>query len=314
MVCMPISVFALGGNALLSKGQKPSFQNMLKNIKRSVEQFSPVFASGEKVVITHGNGPQVGEEILRSEYAEQEVPRLPFYVSNAVTQVQIGMALEMEIRDMLERIGSDRQVVNLVTHVLVNQSREGEQMKPVGPYYTKAQLSKELKKEKFTYIKEKGMYRKTVNSPTPRSIVESSTIKDLVEDSVITIACGGGGIPVVRGKNGYGWINGVVDKDHASQVLANSISAERLYLLTDVDYAYLQYPKKPIIRSNSEQMFKLLPSLEEGTMRPKVEACAEFIRNGGSEARIGNLFKLGDVLADGGTVIRHYVKEGIVTL
>lgn len=114
------SVFALGGNALMAAGEEQSFANMLANVRKSVGQFKEVFGGRDNIVITHGNGPQVGEELLRSEYSEGKVPGLPFYVSNAETQAQIGIVLEMEMRALLDRIGSKRDVVNVMTHVVVD--------------------------------------------------------------------------------------------------------------------------------------------------------------------------------------------------
>jgi carbamate kinase len=300
---MGTTVIALGGNALLSRDEKPSFQNMLKNVKRSVLQFSELFESNERIVITHGNGPQVGEELLREKYASGEVPKLPFYVSNAVTQAQIGTALEIEIRSLLKKMGSDREVVTILTHVLVDY-KNVKPTKQIGPYYTREELGRELRKEKFSYVMEKGRYRKVVASPIPRRVLEEKLIKEMARNGAIVIACGGGGIPVVLDGKSYRGVEGVIDKDMASQVLANSIGAKRLFILTDVDYVYLKYPKGAIAKSTPAKMLELLPSFEQGTIRPKVESCIEFVTNGGSEAHIGNLFKFDSLFSGGGTIIR----------
>jgi carbamate kinase len=296
-VDLDISVFALGGNALLAKGEEPTFGNMLRNIKRTVRQFKSVFESEMNVVMTHGNGPQVGEELLRSEYSERKVPALPFYVSNAETQAEIGTALEIEIRNMLYRISSTRDVVNVVTHVLVENGKEDlRPVKPVGPYYTRTQLRNELRKGRFAYIKEKGAFRKIVPSPRPRSILESGIIDRLARSGTIVIACGGGGAPVIRRNGAYNWIDGVIDKDLSTQVLASSMRAKHMTILTDADYLYMNYPKEPARRITARELRMRLPSFEDGTIKPKVLACINFVKKGGKEARIGNLFQLDKIM------------------
>lgn len=300
---------ALGGNALLNKGETPTFETQLKNATRTAKHLLGTLANRDKrIVITHGNGPQVGNEYLRSEYASREVPRLPLYIMNAETQALIGSILELAFMKELERIGINRKVTTVVTHVVVNgrDSAFRKPTKPVGPFYTKNQLKRELANERFSYAKFGAKYRRIVPSPKPISIVELNEIKTLMHEGYIVLCCGGGGVPVSKEGSSLKGSNAVIDKDATTRLLANSIGATEMVILTNVDKLYLDYPKmkQPVSRMAASELERKINRFEAGTMRPKLEACVEFVRKSRKIAKIGDLFDADRVVhGKAGTII-----------
>ncbi len=294
-------VVALGGNALLDFGQKPTFEVQYRNALRMARNMRPLLAKKEtSIIITHGNGPQVGDELLRNKFAKKEIPELPLPALNAETQALIGTILELALKHELARMKVDRAVVALLTHVVVDRSDDAftKPTKPVGPFYTRAQLESELRKEHFSFVKGKNGYRRVVASPRPLRIVEIEPIRELVDRKAVVIAAGGGGIPVV-GKNGsYKGIDAVIDKDLTAQLLANSLDADVLVILTNVNGVYRDHNMKHQIRRiKARELEEMLDEFEEGTMLPKLLACARFVEKGGKKAYIGSLFKLDAILA-----------------
>ena len=229
------------------------------------------------------------------------MPKLPLPVLIAETQAFIGTTLEMALKQELINMGSEREVVALLTHVRIN-SRDyafEKPTKPIGPFYTKNQLHAELKRNIFSYIQERGRYRRVVASPEPLRIMEMDAIKRLVERNAIVIAAGGGGIPVIQEQGVYKEVDAVIDKDMTAQLLANALGADALAILTNVDCVYSDYENKKgkISRMQTKDIEASLNRFEEGTMRPKLRACMRFMENGGKEAYIGNLFRFNDILA-----------------
>jgi carbamate kinase len=302
-------VVAFGGNAIIRHGERPTFYNQYKNIKRAVRGISSIFEDSENgLVITHGNGPQVGEELLRGEYAEQKVPRLPLYILNAETQGFIGSMLKTAIDNELKSKRVDREVCCIITHVLVdrNDPALSHPTKPVGPLYSKKELDRELKIEDFSYVKQEGFYRMVVPSPTPIRVIEELSIDHLLQHNGIVIACGGGGIPVSKVGQRYVGVEAVVDKDITTQIVANSVKAERMFILTGADYVYTDYKKRrnAIKEAKAAKIKNIINNFEEGTMRPKIISAVRFIDGGGKAAYIGNLFKFSSIVEGrSGTVI-----------
>lgn len=293
-------VIALGGNALLDPSGRQSFAKENKNINRVSRDIARLCKDGDyRIVITHGNGSQVGDEVLRNEHAKKYVPKLPLYVLNAETQALIGTVVETALRNNLILLGIKRDVCVILAHVLVERNDRAfkRPTKQVGPFYDKKELDKELKLEKFNYIKSGSKYRRVVASPKPREILEVETIRDEFSKKII-VTCGGGGVPTIKSGKGLSGINAVIDKDLTSQLLANSIKAESLVILTNADYIYADYKKKKgkIKKISARILRKNLDKFEEGTIRPKVEACINFVENGGKEAYIGNVYKLDSIL------------------
>lgn len=294
---MKVAVIALGGNAILKSNEKGTFRQQLKNIDKTVKQLR-LLLKKYRLVITHGNGPQVGNLLLQQEKSKQKIPPMPLDVCGAMTQGQIGYFLQMSLRNQLKK-----PVTTVVTQILVDKKDPAfkKPTKPIGPAYSK-KIFKNMMKE------EEG-WRKVVPSPKPKKIIEIDGIKNLVKKGVIVIACGGGGIPVVLKKRKLTGIEAVIDKDYASQKLATELKAETLILLTDIDHVYLNYDKKnqkPLKKITVKEAIKYLKQGQfwEGSMKPKIEASIEFLRKGGKKIIITELLSLEKALKNkAGTII-----------
>jgi carbamate kinase len=294
-------VIALGGNAL--GGGTAAEQ--LAALRETCAAIAPLVREGE-VVVTHGNGPQVGNELLRQERAADEVPPLPLYLAVAQTQAEIGAMIETELTGAV-----GRPVACLLTHVHVAEDDEAfsRPTKPIGPFYSEEQAEALEQERGWQLVEDAGRgYRRVVPSPRPLEVVELGSIQALLGAGVIAVACGGGGIPVVR-RNGYlKGVDAVIDKDRASALLAERLGAERLVILTEVSCVYRRYRKsnqEPIRELAAGEAEALLPELPEGSMRPKLEAAVAFARAGG-ETLITSSGALGEALkGESGTTIRR---------
>ncbi len=296
-------VIALGGNAL---GKTPQEQHDL--IEKTVKHVVDLVEDGNQIVITHGNGPQVG-----MIYDSMQKEKMPFAESGAMSQGYIGYQLQQTLKDELNNRGIEKSVVTVVTQVEVDPKDNAfkNPTKPIGEFLTKEEATKRSKKDKAVYKEDSGRgYRKVVASPMPKKILELNTIEKLVNDGTIVIACGGGGIPVVMTKkDGYEGIDAVIDKDRTSALLAKEINADELLILTAVDQVSLNFNKK-----NEEKLSKLSVSdarvairneeFGEGSMLPKIEAACYFVSKTGKKAIISSLEKARDAI-DGknGTLI-----------
>jgi carbamate kinase len=297
---MKIIVVALGGNALLDPSSKQSFAKENRYIDLISKDVVALCKDRKcKMIITHGNGSQVGEEVMRNEHASLFVPKLPLYVINAETQALLGTVIETSLRNSLNKLNLDIDVCVILAHVVVDTKDHAfkKPTKQIGPFYSQIELSKELSLNKFNYIKSGSKYRKVVASPKPKIILELGAIKKQIDSSIV-ITCGGGGVPVVKKNKKLLEVDAVIDKDLTSQLLANSIKADTLVILTNADYLYSNYSKKigRIKEISASILRKKLNMFEEGTIKPKIEACVRFIENGGKEAYIGNIFKLKQIL------------------
>jgi carbamate kinase len=270
------TVVALGGNALMRPGERGSAAEQLANLRRAIGALRPLLTE-DGLVITHGNGPQVGNELIRQERAAEEVPPLPLWLAVAQTQAEIGALIAAELRPAI-----DRQVACVLTHVRVapDDPAFDRPTKPIGPFY-EAEQAEQLRSERgwaMTEDANRGQ-RRVVASPDPLEVVELEAIRELVRGGAITIACGGGGIPVVRRGSRLGGIDAVIDKDRASALLARELGAERLLILTEVPAVYENFgrPDQRELRELSrDDAERLLPSLAEGSMRPKLESALSF--------------------------------------
>jgi carbamate kinase len=275
------TVVALGGNALIRAGDKGTAAEQSARLRESAESLGPLFDE-ERLVITHGNGPQVGSELLRQERAADEVPPLPLFLAVAQTQALIGSLIETE----LGRVAG-RPVVCLLTHVVVaeNDPAFERPTKPIGPFYSSEQ-AKTLERERgWALVEEQGRgWRRTVPSPAPLEVVELDQVRALLDSGGIPVACGGGGIPVAREDGHLRGVDAVIDKDRASAVLATGLGADRLLILTDVAAVERGFgtPEAEELRElSADEAEALLPELAEGSMRPKVEAAIAVARAGG---------------------------------
>ena len=291
------TVIALGGNALMREGERGTAAEQLANVREACASLVPLLED-PKVVLTHGNGPQVGNELVRQERAADEVPPLPLYLAVAQTQAEIGALIETELRPV-----AGRPVACLLTHVRVDEADPAfaDPTKPIGPFYG-AEQAGELERDRGWRLKpDAGRgFRRVVPSPEPLEIVELGAIRSLLAAGTCTIACGGGGIPVASRNGRLSGIDAVIDKDRASALLARELGAERLVILTDVPAVRRGFgtESEEEVRSLTlAEAEDLLPELAEGSMQPKVEASLEFVRATGGEALITSPAALAEALA-----------------
>lgn len=292
------AVVALGGNALIRPGDRGTAAEQAARLREAAESLKPLFAEA-RLVITHGNGPQVGNELLRQERAADEVPPLPLYLAVAQTQAEIGALIETELGPV-----AGRPVACLITHVVVSEDDPafGRPTKPIGPFYSSEQARALERERGWTLVEEQGRgCRRAVPSPTPLEVVEVAQVRSLLDSGALPVACGGGGIPVVRRGDRFHGVEAVIDKDRASALLAAGLGADRLVILTDVGAVRRGFgtPREEEVRQLSvDEAEALLPDLAEGSMRPKVEAAIAVARAGG-EAIITALDRVEDALAGG---------------
>lgn len=302
-----IAVLALGGNAIASRSR--TFDSQYGAIRHATKHIASLAKNGYKIVITHGNGPQVGDALLRNEFAKNIVPSLPLHACVAETQGMMGAMIETAL---LENLGRNFKVASLITKVVTSSNDPAfkNPTKPIGPIFTKADLNSIKKLEPLASFREimPGKFRRVVASPDPISVVEIDAVKKLIENGYIVIACGGGGIPITIGKK-ISFTDAVIDKDLASERLATGIGASVFASLTDVDGVYLNFRsknKKLLKKIRVEKMRSLLEkgSFGIGNMEPKVRAAIRFAENTGRPAVIAHLEKARKVVdLKSGTII-----------
>jgi carbamate kinase len=282
-----LTVLALGGNALLGPGQRGTAAEHRANLATTFAAVAPLL-EGE-LVVTHGNGPQVGNELLRQELAAAEAPPLPLWVAVAQTQAEIGTLAAAELGPVV-----GRPVAVVVTHVIVDPGDPAFQnpTKPIGPHYDSSR-ARELERERgWTLREEAGRgWRRVVPSPKPLEVLELDSVRTLLDAGSLVVAAGGGGIPVVRRGQAFDGVDAVIDKDHASALLAVGLGAERLVILTQVPGVYRDFGSDggdgaPLAELSPERDAGLVEGLPAGSMRPKVEAAFAFVSQTGGEALI----------------------------
>ncbi len=298
-------VVALGGNAILQPGQVGTFDEQHVNVDGAMQRIAELAESGWEVVLTHGNGPQVGNLLIQNALAEETVAPMPMDVCGAESQGQIGYMLEQTLLNHLRRRGLDTPVVTVLTQVAVDPRDKAFEnpSKPVGPFYSEDQAKKMMEEQGHAMREDAGRgWRRVVPSPQPMEIVPRKAIVDMVRDGVCVVCSGGGGIPVVRDADGaLTGVDAVIDKDLAAAVLAADVGADALLILTDVPKAYIAYntpEQKPLDRVSLSEMEKLATEghFKAGSMGPKVEACMRFVRGGGT-AIIANLTEVVPAMA-----------------
>ena len=287
------TVIALGGNALMRPGERGTAAQQLDNLRRAVAALRPLLDE-PGLVLTHGNGPQVGNELLRQERAANEAPQLPLWLAVAQTQAEIGALIVAQVRAVTER-----EVACVLTHVRVGEDDPafGRPTKPIGPFYA-ADQAEDLQRDRgWAMVSDANRgHRRVVPSPEPLEVVELDAIRALTGSGSLVIACGGGGIPVVRTDGTLAGADAVIDKDRASALLARSLGSDLLLILTEVPAVYADFgaPDQRELRELTRgDAGKLLPGLAEGSMRPKIEAALSF----SGETLITNFDALGDALA-----------------
>ncbi len=296
---------ALGGNALIRKGQKGTIDEQFENLRVPIRQIAELSAD-YRIIITHGNGPQVGNLLLQQECCDA-VPKLPLEILVAQTQGQIGYMIESTLDSALMEMRMSKHLVSLLSYVVVDQDDPAfaNPTKPIGPVYSKEKADT----LPFPTGKTAKGYRRLVASPRPVSIVEKREIRRLIDLDFIVICCGGGGIPVIREGRKFHGVDAVVDKDLASAKLAEELGVDLFLMATDVAGVYLNYgkPDQELLQSiTADQASRYLAEghFGSGSMEPKVEAALEFIRSGGKKAAITSIAAIAAaVTGEAGTAI-----------
>lgn len=289
-------VIALGGNAL---GNTPEEQ--LELVKTTAKSIVDLVEAGNYVIVTHGNGPQVGMINLAMEVSHQEIssPEMPFAECGAMSQGYIGYHLQQSIQKELVRRGMRRNCLTVITQVEVDKEDPAfkNPTKPIGSFYSEEEARQIANEKGYTMKEDAGRgYRRVVPSPKPMKIVEIRTIKDLLKKGNIVIACGGGGIPVIKYRNGFKGVDAVIDKDRTSARLALDLKADMLLILTAVDQVYINYKEEDeqkVRKMTIAEAKEFMKSKEfsEGSMLPKVEACIDFASKSKGYAMITSLKK-----------------------
>ena len=290
-------VVALGGNALTRPGERGTAAEQRARLRDACAALAPLLGE-RRVVVTHGNGPQVGQTLTRQERAADEVPPLPLYLAVAETQATIGTLLVTELSAV-----ADRPSACVVTRVIVDpEDPEFESpTKPIGPFYSEEEARALERERRWSLRSDAGRgWRRVVPSPAPLEVVELEAIRALLDREALTVACGGGGIPVAARGGELSGVDAVIDKDLTSALAATRLGAERLVVLTDVDAVVRGFGTDAAeeLRSlSAAEADALLPELAAGSMRPKVQAGAQFVRATGGEALITSAGALADALA-----------------
>jgi len=312
----PSLLIAFGGNALNVPGDhKPVQKEEFLVARQSMEQLVPLLKAGyETIILTHGNGPQVGQIFLQQELTAHEFPRqVTLDVCVADSQGRIGYILQNVFDNVCQQHGIEKKSFSVITQVMVDQNDPGFQnpTKPIGVFYNKDEADR-LKKERGWILKEDAGrgWRRMIPSPQPLEIVEEAIFHDLLDRGLIAIGAGGGGVPVFRNAQGeLEGIEAVIDKDRTSALLASRIGIDTLVILTQVDHVYLNFnqsAQKPIKSATASEMKTWLQEghFLEGSMQPKVEAALYFLQHGGKKTIIAHLNQLADaVIGQTGTHI-----------
>lgn len=298
-------VIALGGNAL---GNTPEEQ--MDKLERVAKVIVKLIKEGNKIVLTHGNGPQVGQIALAMEYAHQgnvNTPLMPFAECGSMSQGYIGYQLQQALQDEMERQKVKKDCVTVITQVLVaaNDPAFQNPTKPIGAFYSKEQADELTKMKGYTFVSDAGRgFRRVVPSPKPIDIIESRAIKKLVDDDIVVIAVGGGGIPVIKNdkKELLEGVDAVIDKDLSSALLGELIDADILLILTAIDKVYLNFntPEQKaldILTTTDARKYIQNDEFAKGSMLPKVEACIKFVNSSKKLAVITSLDEAAEALS-----------------
>lgn len=307
-------VIALGGNALQSRGEAATSENQLKNVMITAEHIAKIINAGYQVIVTHGNGPQVGRLLLQNDAAKEITPPMPMDVCGAMTQGMIGYHIQQGLSQVLEEKGIDKDVCTVVTQVEVDPGDPAFQnpTKPVGAFYTEEEAKKIQAEKGFAMKKDADRgYRRVVASPKPQKVVEIDTVKKLVDSGVVVVTVGGGGIPVYRENGKYVGVEAVIDKDFASEVVAEQLDADILMILTEVESVCLNYGKPDQKRLHEVTATELDGYAAEGhfapgSMLPKVQAVSKFVHSKpGRTAIITSLeYAIGGITGEKGTIVK----------
>ena len=285
---------AVGGNSLIRAGQRGTIAEQHENVRITAEFLAGIAARGYTLIVTHGNGPQVGAQLLRSEAGSSQTYALPLDICVAMTQGEIGFALQSSMQMAFRKHKIHRPLITVVTQVAVDRNDPAFQRptKPIGPFYSKETAERKRKDLGWSIIEDAARgYRRVVASPFPKDIIELEVIKSCLERDIIVIAVGGGGIPVIYEDGNLKGIEAVIDKDRASALLAVKLGIDHFIISTEVPEVYINY-KRP----NQQQLRNITMAeakkyfvdgqFSEGSMKPKIEAAMDFLTNGGTMVTI----------------------------
>ena len=302
---MRAMLIAVGGNSLIRAGETGTIAEQWANARRTAAAIVQLIRDGYRLVVTHGNGPQVGAQLLRSERASDQVPGQTLDVCGAASQGEIGYLLAQSLRDELAVRGLAMQVVGMVTQTIVRADDPAMEhpAKPIGPFYSQAQAEERHRVLGWHIVEDAGRgYRRVVPSPEPVEIVELDVIRSLMDQGVLVVACGGGGIPVVQSGRGLKGVEAVIDKDRASALLASRLEVDVFAISTDIDFVYLDYNRPTqraleYVTASELEAYYLAGHFPKGNMGPKVESALRFLKGGGKEVVITSYGHLTDAIA-----------------
>ncbi len=308
-------LIAVGGNSLVRAGEKGTVAEQMANARRTAAAIVGLVREGYHLVVTHGNGPQVGAQLLRSERAADQAPGQTLDVCGACSQGEIGYILAQALHDELATAGLHIPVVSLVTQSIVSANDDAMKhpTKPIGPFYSRVQAEERHRQLGWQIVEDAARgYRRVVPSPEPVEIVEFEVIRSLMAEGVLVVACGGGGIPVVREKGDLHGVEAVIDKDRASALLASQLGVEIFAISTDTDFVYLDYKKptqRPLMRVTASELEQHLEAgqFPPGNMGPKIESALHFLKTGGKEVVITSYEHLCEAV--GGRAGTHIVPD-----
>ncbi len=285
-------VVSLGGNVIIRRGESGTIEEQFRNTELACRYIAGLVDQGHRVIITHGNGPVVGNILIRNEAAGDEIPPMPLYICGADSEGGLGFMIQQTLHNEFVKGHTIKDVVTVVTQVVVKQEDPAfkDPTKPVGPFYSKEQSERLALEKGWTMNEDSGRgWRRNVASPRPVRIIEADVIKTLTRNNIIVIAAGGGGVPVTEDSDGtLAGIDAVIDKDFATATLASQLGAELFINLTQIECAYLDFGKdrqKAINKMTAKEAREYLKAdhFKAGSMRPKIEAAVEFIEESKSK-------------------------------
>jgi carbamate kinase len=288
------ALIAIGGNSLIRAGEKGTIAEQLANTRRTAHAIVGLIVDGFRLVLTHGNGPQVGAALLRTERALDQVYGQSLDVCDATTQGEIGYLLQQSLHNELAAAGLQVPVATILTQVVVDGDDPAMRhpTKPIGPFYSRADAEERARTLGWQVVEDAARgYRRVVPSPEPIEVVEEPVIRDLLAQGVLVIAAGGGGIPVVRTPAGLKGVEAVIDKDRVSALLSSRLGVDCFMISTDADRVYLDYRKptqRPLVRVTAAEMagHYAAGQFPPGNMGPKIESALRFLDQGGQEVII----------------------------
>ena len=289
-----IAIVAIGGNSLTKNRDHQTAKDQFEAVSETCHHIAKLVDAGYETVITHGNGPQVGFILMRSELTREKLPTVPIDFAVADTQGTIGYNIQMALGNEFRKRGIQKKVVTVVTQVIVDKDDTAfkNSTKPIGPFYTKNQAEKNAAKYGWQIVEDAGRgYRRAVPSPTPQKIVELGAVNALLQNGFVVVVVGGGGIPVIEEGCRLSGVEAVIDKDYASSLLAKNLKAELFIILTSVENVYLNFntlQMKTIdtIRIEEAEEYLAQGHFAEGSMAPKIRAAISFLKDGGKEVII----------------------------